>query len=70
MVSYPNWNLVLEWIRRAQAWENGIDGAKFLIELTERFRSRLTREQSVRNEVQIYLFLLDMLQRVRLCRNK
>ena len=63
MVSYPNWNLALSWIRRAKAWDNGIEGARFLIELTERFEKRLSPHQCVRNQVQVYLFLLDTLRR-------
>jgi len=35
-------------------------GAKFLLELIERFGPRLTGRQYVRNQVQVYLFMLDI----------
>jgi hypothetical protein len=65
MMTYPRWNKALSWIRRAKAWDNGISGARFLLELTERFGKRLTKRQYVRNQVQIYLFMLDTLERAK-----
>jgi hypothetical protein len=62
-MTYPRWNRALSWIRRAKAWDNGSGGAKLLLELTERYRGRLWREDYVRSQVQIYLFWLDTLAR-------
>lgn len=63
MMSHPQWNRALSWIRRARAWDNGIAGAWLLIELTERYAGQLGPRRCTRNQVQVYLFLLDTLRR-------
>lgn len=62
-MTYPRWNRALSWIRKAHAWDNGLSGAQFLLELTQQFKRRLTKRQYVRNQVQIYLFMLDTMKR-------
>lgn len=63
MMSYPQWNRVLKWIRRAKAWDDAIDGAWLLLERTERYEKQLGHREFIRNQIQIYLFLLNALRR-------
>jgi hypothetical protein len=65
LMRYPAWNQAIALVRQRRRLKAGIRGARMLLELTEKFRPRLSAGEYSRNSIKINLFLLDTLRRCR-----
>ncbi len=60
-MSYPTWNHLLTAVKTMREYEAGLQGGLRLLELTNRYRRRLSKPEYESNQRVLYLFMLDML---------
>jgi len=64
IVDYPGWNFYSQAFIRTRSYEQGLNGASRLIELTYEFKDMLSQREYNVNMVTLLSFSLDMLDRL------
>lgn len=66
-MSYPTWNHILAAIRTMREYNAGLQGGLTLLEMTYYYRRELPKPEYESNQRVLYLFILDMLDRLDRC---
>ncbi|MCX6600767.1 MAG: hypothetical protein NT025_04300 [bacterium] len=64
IVNYPAWNFYSQAFIRTRSYEQGLEGAMRLIELTREFRDQLSNREYNSNMASLWFFVLNMLDRL------